>query len=268
MSDYFDIHSHLSFPDYDADREEIISEMQKQKIATISVGVDFETSKKEVELAEKNENVWACVGVHPESANDISYDISYEMEKISELAKHQKVVAIGECGLDYFSLTPGVQKSAQKKLFEAQIDLAVKVGKPLMLHIRPSDKINFDAYFDALEILEKYHKMHGEKLRGNAHFFVGNTEVLKRFLAIGFTISFAGVVTFTHEYDEVVKYAPLESIMSETDAPFVAPAPFRGKRNSPPYVPEIVKKIAEIRNEDFELVRKTLVENAGRSFRI
>ena len=268
MFEYFDIHSHLSFPDYDADRQAIIAEMQKQKIATISVGVDFETSKKEVELAEKHENIWACVGQHPENL------VGGFNERISKLAENPKVVAIGECGLDYFSPTPYVGeisveiKKAQKELFETQIELSVKVGKPLMLHIRPSDKINFDAYFEALEILESYHKKYGDKLKGNSHFFVGNIEVFKRFLNIGFTASFDGPITFVHEYDEVVKYAPLNMIMSETDAPFVAPAPYRGKRNSPLYVPEIVLAIAKIRDENLDLVKKTIVENAMRNFKI
>jgi TatD DNase family protein len=264
MFEYFDVHSHLSFPDYDADREEIIAEMKEKKIGTISVGVDFETSKKELELAEKHENIFACVGQHPENLAG-GFD-----ERIAELAKNPKVVAIGECGLDYFRLPDdsGQIKKMQKEIFEKQIELSLEVEKPLMLHIRPSDKIYFDAYFDALEILEGYKKIHGEKLRGNAHFFVGSVEVLKRFLAIGFTVSFAGVVTFTDEYNEVVRSAPLGSIMSETDAPLVAPAPFRGKRNSPLFVPETVKKISEIRGEDFDLVKKTLVENAVRNFKL
>ncbi len=264
MFEYFDIHSHLSFPDYNADREEIISGMKKSKIGTISVGVDFDTSKKEIELAEKHENIFACVGQHPENLPG-GFD-----ERISELAKNPKVVAIGECGLDYFRLTEDAEKikKAQKEIFEKQIELSLLVGKPLMLHIRPSDKINFDAYFDALEILEHHTKTVGEKLHGNAHFFVGGLEVLKRFLNIGFTVSFAGVVTFTSEYNEYIRYAPIEMIMSETDAPFVAPAPYRGKRNSPLYVPEVVSAIARIRGENLDLVKKTLVKNAVRNFKL
>ena len=157
-------------------------------------------------------------------------------------------------------------KKLQKKLFEAQIDLALEVGKPLMLHIRPSDKISYDAYFDSLEILESYNKIHGSKLKGNAHFYVGNTEILKRFLDISFTASFSGVVTFTHEYDEAVKFVPLNMIMSETDAPFVAPVPFRGKRNEPAYVVEVVKKLAEIRTENMYVLNDSIVENFKRVF--
>jgi len=278
--EYLDIHSHLSFPDYDTDREEIIAEMKEKKIGTISVGVDFETSKKEVELAEKHDNIWACVGIHPENVSRVplamrsqmakgTFDTT-EFEKISELAENPKVVGVGECGLDYFRLTENVEqvKVAQKEIFEKQIELSIKLDKPLMLHIRPSDKISCDAYFDALQILESYKKIHSEKLRGNAHFFVGNTEVLKKFLDIGFTVSFSGVITFVDEYNEVVRSAPLGSIMSETDAPFVAPAPFRGKRNSPLFIPEIVSTIARIRNDSPDLVQKTLVENVMRNFKL
>ena len=100
------------------------------------------------------------------------------------------------------------------------------------------------------------------------HFFVGDLDVLKRFLAIGFTVSFTGVITFARDYDEVVRSAPLNMIMSETDSPFVAPIPHRGERNSPLYVPEVVRKIAEIRGENFEMVRKQMVENAKRTFNI
>jgi TatD DNase family protein len=250
--------------------------MKKKNIGTISVGVDFETSKKEVELTEKHENIFACVGQHPEGAAKPPYGAGSENviggfdERISELAKNPKVVAIGECGLDYFRLTENVEeiKKTQKEIFEKQIELSLKVGKPLMIHIRPSDKINFDAYFDALEILENYAKKHGGKLRGNAHFFVGNVEVLKRFLAIDFTVSFAGVVTFTDEYNEVIRYAPIGSIMSETDAPYVAPVPHRGKRNSPLFIPEIVAAIASIRDDSPNLVQKTLVENAVKFFNL
>ena len=108
----------------------------------------------------------------------------------------------------------------------------------------------------------------GDKLKGNAHFFAGDMDVLKRLLAMGFTVSFTGVITFTHDYDEFVRSTPLDMIMSETDAPFVAPVPYRGKRSSPLYVPEVVKKIAEIRGESFDVVKKALRDNVLRHFSI
>jgi TatD DNase family protein len=275
MYEYFDIHSHFHFPDYDTDREEIIAEMKKLGIGTITIGTGLETSKQAITLAEKNENIFASIGLHPDDLKDLPrQDLGELDEEFSGLAKHPKVVAIGECGLDYFSWTPGVHESeideikkVQKKVFEEQIELSLKVGKPLMLHIR-SSKGSQDAYNDGLEILESYAKKYGDKLRGNAHFFAGHLEILKRFLALGFTVSFTGVLTFTHDYDELVRYAPLNMIMSETDAPYVAPVPHRGKRNSPLFVPEIVSAIASIRSADSVLVKKTLVENAMRNFKI
>jgi len=136
-----------------------------------------------------------------------------------------------------------------------------------MLHIRPSKKSQ-DAYLDAIGILESYKKEAGEKLRGNVHFFAGNTGVAEKFLDLGFTMSFTGVITFTHDYDEVIRYIPQNSIMSETDAPFVAPMPHRGRRNEPVYVEEIVKAISRIRAEDFDTVRETLKNNAIRVFNL
>jgi TatD DNase family protein len=152
-----------------------------------------------------------------------------------------------------------------KELFEAQIALAVEMDKPLMLHGRPSPQ-SMDAYQDMLTVLRKAYETHGTTVRGNVHFFVGDRTIAESFFALGFTISFTGVITFTHDYDEVIKNAPLDRIMAETDAPYVSPAPYRGKRNEPIHVREVVKRIAEIRGEDEEIVRQALMANAERSF--
>ena len=128
-----------------------------------------------------------------------------------------------------------------------------------MLHIR-------EAYEDALEILKIYKKEAGGKLRGNVHFFAGGIEIAKKFLDLGFTMSFTGVITFTHDYDEVIKYIPQNSIMSETDAPFVAPIPHRGKRNEPVYVIEVVRELAKMREEDINVLNNAILENFKRVF--
>src|SRR3989344_8332088 len=277
---YIDIHSHLYFSDFDNDREDEIEKLKQNKIGVITVGTDFNSSKVATELAEKHENLFATAGQHP---GDVTLESIFD-ERLESITGNSKVVAIGECGLDYYRIEEGntAIKQIQKKIFQLHINLALKLDKPLMLHIRPK-KGTMDAYHDALEILENYggnnyggnasvRELHrGEasvKLRGNAHFFVGDLDVLQRFLALGFTISFTGVITFTHDYDEVIRQVPLEMIMSETDAPLVAPVPYRGKRNSPLYVPEVGKKIVELRGEDFEVVRKQMVENALRVFSI
>jgi TatD DNase family protein len=268
--EYFDIHSHIYFPDYDKDREEEIARMKKEKIGTITIATDLASSKEAIRLAEKHENLYACIGQHP---GDLTRDSVFD-EKLIKLAEHKKVVAIGECGLDYFRLPKDAKendsevaqrKLIQKTVFEYHIDLALANDLPLMLHIRSSKGTN-DAYLDALEILEKHYKISETKLRGNAHFFAGDTDILRRLLAIGFTVSFTGVITFTEDYDELIKYAPLDMILSETDSPFVSPVPHRGERNSPLYVPEVVKKIAEVKNEPLESVKTALVANALRQF--
>ncbi len=261
--EYFDIHSHLDVSDFDNDREEVIAEMQKNKIGTITIGADLETSQNAVSLSEKYENVFASVGQIP---SDLNSDSVYS-EDLEVLADNKKVVAIGECGLDYFRDESLPIKKIQKTIFEYHINLALTKNLPLMLHVRDK-KGAFYAYKDSLDILEHHSRISGSKLRGNAHFFAGNLDVLKRFLSVGFSVSFTGVITFTHDYDELIKFAPLDKLMSETDTPFVAPVPYRGKRNSPLYVPEIVKKIAEIRGEDISMVKTQLVKNALDSFDI
>ncbi len=257
--DYFDIHSHINFPQYDADRELVLQRLTDTNTSTITVGTDLEYSKSAVALAECHEHVYACIGVHP--VDDATKE--FELSEFEKLVAHPKVVAIGECGLDYFRMEwdNTAEKKRQKALFEQQIHFAVEHKKLLMIHCR-------DAYEDATDMLESFSKEYGDKLWGNAHFFAGGLEIGKRLIDINFSLSFTGVLTFTHDYDEVVKMAPLSMIMSETDAPYVTPVPYRGQRNEPSYVFEVVKKIAEIKGKDFEIVKKVLVENALKRFKI
>lgn len=261
--EYVDIHSHLYFPDFDKDREEEIEKMQNEKIATIVIGTDYDSSCASLALAEKYQNIFACVGQHP---GELTHDSVYD-ERLEQLADNKNVVAIGECGLDYFRMKGDEAdlKMIQKTIFEYHIDLALTLDLPLMLHIR-SSKGTQDAYNDALDILEHHAKINGDKLRGNAHFFAGDLNTLRRLQEIGFTVSFTGVITFTNDYDELIKTAPLEMIMAETDAPFVAPVPHRGKRSSPVHVKEVVKKIAEIRNESETAVKIALIHNTLKQF--
>ncbi|MDB5266858.1 MAG: sec-independent protein translocase protein TatD DNase family protein [Parcubacteria group bacterium] len=256
---YIDIHSHLNFGDYEKDWDEIIGRLKETETGTIIVGTDLESSRKAVEIAEKHENIWACIGVHP--VDDPTR--VFEKEKFEALMQSKKVVAIGECGLDYFHAdkNDAVEIERQKKLFIDQIEFAIERDLPIMIHSR-------SAYPELLLILEEQKGIHGEKLRGDVHFFAGSLEEAKHFINLGFTLSFTGVITFARTYDDVVKSVPLSMIMSETDAPFVTPAPYRGKRNEPSYVVEVVKKIAEIRGEDLDVVQKALLSNAERVFRV
>jgi TatD DNase family protein len=262
MYKYIDIHSHLNDPRFDADLSDVLVRMREASVASIVVGTDREMSERAIMLADKHDDIWATIGCHPtdnhlETFDDAAY---------KKMAAHPRVVAIGECGLDYYWPTEKPrgdleeEKSRQHELFERQILLAKKVEKPLMIHGRPS-KGTMDAYEDILTLLKAQ-----PSVTGNVHFFVGNTDIAKKFLDRGFTMSFTGVLTFTHDYDDVVRYLPLESIMAETDAPYVAPAPHRGKRNEPVFVLETVAAIAKIRGEDAEKVRTALLGNAKRVF--
>lgn len=263
MPKFFDIHSHLNFPDYESDFEEVITRLRETETHTIVVGTDYESSKKAVDLADKYPEIYACIGIHP--VDDPKQ--SFEVEKFNKLVSHPKVVAIGECGLDFFHADKAQDYERQKELFLAQVNFALKHDKPIMIHARPARRsVGGDGYPELLEILEPMKKDYGDKLRGNVHFFAGDWDIAEKFLKIGFTLSFTGVITFTHNYDDVIRRAPLEMIMSETDAPYVSPTPYRGKRNEPSYVQEVVKKIAEIREEDFETARKALISNAHRMF--
>ena len=274
---YFDVHSHPHDKAFDADREALLQEMLLKGVSTIAIGTDQTESKKAVKLAEENKNIYASVGLHP--ADNVTEVFDYEFYKA--LAKNTKVVAIGECGLDYFYIEnfferdqkeKGIthnkdsEQDRQKRIFEEHINLAHELNKPLMLHIR-AGKGSTDAYDDAIEMLTHAHT-NGKTVTGNVHFFTGTLEIAKQFVALGLTISFPGVITFAKEYDEVVKEIPLEMIHAETDSPYATPVPHRGKRNSPIYVEEVVKKIAELKNLPIDVVKIKLLENAKRFFRV
>lgn len=251
MPKYFDIHSHLNTSHYEKDLEEVIQRLRETETHTIVVGTDFESSKKAVEMSEKYEEIYASVGIHPVDEPSLTF----EKDKFEELVNHQKVVAIGECGMDFFHANKEADYERQKKLFLDQVDFALHHDRPIMIHSR-------DAYEELLAVLEPLKKVAGAKLRGNVHFFAGDVSIAQRFFDIGFSISFTGVITFTGDYDEVIKSVPLSMIMSETDSPYVTPVPNRGKRNEPSYVNRVVKRITEIRGENEEVVRAALVNNA------
>lgn len=265
---YIDIHSHLHGSEFDTDREEVFNRLKEQGIATILIGTDYEESKRAVEIASVYEHTWATIGVHP---NDIHVE-NIDEPLFSNLIEQGKVVAIGECGLDYYwgtqegwSRGEVEEKNRQKKIFTQQIEIALTYNLPIVIHGRPSPK-SMDAYEDILEILSTYKQKFQEKLRGDIHFFVGTKEIAFRFWELGFSMSFTGVITFTHQYDEVIRSLPLEAIMAETDSPYATPAPHRGVRNDSSFVPLIYQQIATLRNEDLEHVSTTLLKNANKLF--
>ncbi len=256
--EYFDIHSHLNLAQFSKDYREVISTLEEKKVGTITVGVDEKSSARAVELAGMSEHLYACVGLHPtETDREVFNPEFYE-----KFMDNKRVVCVGECGLDYFRTNSSDtdNKARQEAQFRAQIEFAIRHDKPVMLHIRPSQG-SYDAYEDTLKIIEEYKGEAGDKLRGDAHFFAGNLDIAKRFIDLGFYISFTGVITFTHDYDEVVKGIPLEYMLSETDAPYVAPVPYRGQRAEPWHVISVVEKLAELRDMPVEDMKKQLLEN-------
>ena len=298
---YIDIHSHLGFEDYGADRAEVIKRMQEAQVGTITVGADLPSSIEAVKVATQNENVWACIGQHPThnmTETEMNHgSFGFNEADYEELIKNPKVVAVGECGLEYYKLTgdacpvvnnsdcstAGVEKiiAKQKEDFIKQINFALKHNKALMLHIRdvdkkyqkgklvtsePDNKLN-SAFEDTLEILNKIKQERGlTSFRGDVHFFTGKLDVAQKFVELGFTISFIGLITYIEDFNKTIKALPLEAIQAETDSPYVAPVPHRGTRNEPSYVIPVYQKIAEIKGLDPETVRLQLLENAKRVF--
>jgi len=267
---YFDAHTHPQFVAYDNDRDEVMKRALDAGVGMNVVGTQKDTSAAAVALAEQYDNVYASIGLHPIHTSK-SYHDAFELgggnkeftsrgeqldfDFYKKLGESEKVIAIGECGLDYYRISE-VTRDVQFENFVKQIELANELKKPLMLHIR-------NAYEDAIELIKNH-----AKVQGDVHFFAGNWEVAEKFLDLGFTLSFTGVVTFTHDYDEVIKNTPLDMILSETDAPYITPTPFRGKRNESMYIPLVVERIAQIRGEDSEKIRKQLFANSRRVFGI
>ena len=286
----FDIHSHLNFSAFKDDADEVIERTLREKVWTILVGSQSSTSERAVMYAEKYPfGIYAAVGLHPSYLEEGYFDTNEEFgvkEKIplrkeefdydfyKKLAQNKKVVSIGESGLDYCH-NPESARKKQIEVFEKHIELAIKLKKPLMVHCREahpnsafSGTSGGRAYQDAIKILEKFKKMAGDNLTGDIHFFCGAWEEAKKYFDLGFSISFTGVITFTSAYDEIIRKSPMDKIMVETDAPYVSPVPYRGKRNEPLYVAEVCRRIAEIKNISFEETARITTENALKLFKI
>ncbi len=265
-----DSHTHLQFKAFDEDRDEVIKRTLEGGVRCINVGTDLKMSEEAIRLAELYDGFWATAGLHP-----TDFAEGFNLKDYERLAARPKVVAIGECGLDYYRTEPDTRKK-QEEFFRAQVQLAKKIKKPLMLHCRPSqnqDKTySDDAYLDMLRVLKEEGADSGGGLpaveAGNVHFFVGSISVAEKFLEMGFSFSFSGVITITSMYDEVVKFLPLDKILIETDAPFAAPIPYRGKRNEPLYVAEVAKRLAELHGKSFEEIAEITANNAKKVFNL
>ncbi|KXJ99853.1 MAG: putative deoxyribonuclease YcfH [Parcubacteria bacterium OLB19] len=277
---HIDTHTHLNLSAFNDDREEVLLRTREAGVAHINVGTKETTSQKAVEIAEANDGAWAIVGLHPIQTTPGHHDEEtvgengqpfnskgeiFNKDFYRELAKSKKVVGIGECGFDYFHTTPESYE-VQEGAFIAQIELANELNLPLMIHTRDpkaggESPTGRSAYEDVHSILKHY-----AKVPGNIHFYAGTYEQAKKFFELGFTVSFTGVITFAKVYKEVVQFVPLDLMHAETDSPYVAPVPYRGKRCEPMYVKEVVKKIAEIKALPVEEVQEQLLKNAERLY--
>ena len=261
---YIDAHCHVQFDDYAHDQEDVIARMKENGIGGIVVGVDRASSERAVALAEAHEHLFAAVGVHP---NLVGHE-PFDADAFRALAAHPKTVAIGECGFDFYRTEPTDEAvAAERAAFLAHAALAAELDKPLIIHARPT-KGTVDAYTTLIDAIKEAQAAHGSAVRGDVHFFVGGVHEAEALFALGFTVSFTAVITFARDYDAVIRTAPLDRILSETDAPYLSPAQRRRERNDPLAVEEVVRQIAEIRGEDLEAVRAALCANARRLFDI
>lgn len=250
----FDSHCHLYMPQFDADRAEVLKRMQDAGTGAVVIGVDYDSSVKALELATNHNFLWSSVGLHPNDNPDEVFDIS----NMEELAKNPKVVGIGECGLDYYRQEPSQEvKDAQRTRFEQHIELARRVGKPLIVHCR-------DAHDDCSNVLQSTGIT--KEVPVIIHFFTGSGELAQKYLDLGCCLSFPGPITYTTQYDDSVRVCPLDKMLVETDAPYAAPVPNRGKRNEPIYVADVAAKIAALKGIPVEEVAKATVQNAQKVF--
>ncbi len=250
-----DTHAHLGFKNFKDDINEVIEESLEKGVERIIIpGSTVHESREAVRIAEENENIFAAVGIHPEDAEGIK-----DFSEIETLTSHKKVVAIGETGLDYFYLRGESTdiKKKQRELFEKHIELSEKLDLPLIFHNRDSDN-------DFLEIIKD------RKVRGVVHCYTGDWDFAQKILDLGFLISFTGIITFdkTGNLNKVIKEVPFDKIMVETDAPYLAPTPYRGKRAEPWMVKEVIQKIADIKELSFKNVEEKTSSNAKEFFGI
>lgn len=257
----FDSHCHPQFPQYKNDRDEMIRRAFDGGVFMICVGTDLKTSKEGIELAQKYESIWATVGLHPNE----NLDEEFRLEEYTHLLKEDKVIAMGEIGLDYYRTTEDKNKKFQRERFEKQLEIVARNNIPVVLHSRDAGKGSLGiVHNDMLAIL----KNNLPPKQGVAHSFTGTVDDAKKYLDLGFYLGFNGIITFARQYDEIVRYLPLDRILLETDAPYLAPEPYRGQRNEPLYVIEVAKKVVELKNEPLEKVIEQTTQNCKKLFNI
>lgn len=250
----FDTHTHLDDEKFDTDRDELIESFKSEGLTLlVNIGADMKTSEASVKLAEKYDFIYATVGVHPNVTGNMTEE---DLARLKELAHHEKVVAIGEIGLDYHYDEPDPE--IQKEWFKKQLILAKELNLPYVIHDR-------DAHADVLEIIKEVGYTNGVM-----HCFSGSAEMAKEVTKMGMYVSIAGQVTFKNapKVQAVAQTVPLDKLLIETDSPYLTPEPFRGKRNNSAYVKHTAEKIAELRGMTFEEIAKITMENGKRFYNI
>jgi len=252
----FDTHAHYDDDAFNEDRDTIIDKLQTQGVgAVVNIGASMKSSEQAICLANKYSFFYAAIGVHPDEVGSLT---EKDMEWLLEKTANKKVVAIGEIGLDYFR--DNSEKEIQEKWFQKQIEIARKVKLPMIIHSR-------DAAKDTIDILKKEE---AEKIGGIIHCYSYSKEMAKEYLDLGFYFGIGGVVTFKNakKLKEVVMYLPIENILLETDAPYLAPVPFRGKRNESSYLTYVAEEIANIKGLSRDIVIEKTEENAKKIYQL
>ena len=251
----FDTHAHMNDPAFDEDREAILLGLKDKGVALMmNVGCCLESSKDCVAMANKYPFVYASVGTHPDSADEVDESVLEEYRMLCK--QNDKVVAIGEIGLDYYYET--IPREIQQRAFRLQLELARELNMPVIVHER-------NAHDDGMRIVKEF-----KGVSGVFHCYSGSAEMARQLVDMGWYIGFTGVLTFKNARKAVETAAsiPLERIVLETDCPFMAPDPFRGKRNDPGYLYRMAEKLAEIRGISVEEVHRVTTENGKRLYRI
>lgn len=252
---FFDTHAHYDDPMFDEDRDEILDNMRKNSVDFIlNPGCDVKTSCTAIGLAERWDFLYGAAGIHPEQAVNAGEE---DLSEIEKMLSHPKIKAVGEIGLDYYyeDLCP---REKQKEIFRAQMELAKKYHLPVIVHDR-------EAHEDSLKLVQEF-----PEVTGVFHCYSGSTDMARTLLEMGWYLSFTGVLTFKNarKAPEVVAMAPLERLMIETDCPYMAPVPNRGRRNSSLYIHYVAEKMAEIRGLEVEKIASITMENGKRFFHI
>jgi TatD DNase family protein len=257
-----DSHAHIHLDTFDRDREQVFARARQGGVrAIINVGLDLESSRTSLEMAKNYDDVFSTVGFHPHEASKLKED---DLRALAELAKDDRVVAVGEIGLDFYRDLSS--RKSQTEAFEKQLDLAIELGLPVVVHCRNADR----EVFKILSAWVKSTLSVGRLRRGVMHCFSGDVEMAQRYIEIGFYISLAGSVTYPSagELVQVAREIPLDRLLLETDAPFLAPQAYRGKRNEPAYVALIAEKVAQARGVRRETVVVAAAKNTISLFKL